>query len=75
MSTKIRMARVGTKNKARWRIVVCDEGKKRNGRVVEILGYYDPLLKPPKLEVDREKINLWQTKGARLTPALEKILK
>lgn len=74
MATKMRLARVGAKNKPRWRIVVVEEGKKRDGKVIETLGFVDSRLKPPKLNVNHDRVKFWLEKGARFSAGLSKLL-
>lgn len=71
---KIRLARLGTKHKPFFRIVVADERQKRNGKVIQVIGFYDPKTKPPTLKIDRPKLKAWLAKGAQPTTALRKLL-
>jgi small subunit ribosomal protein S16 len=64
MSVKIRLARAGRKKAPAYRVVVADSRRARDGRVIEILGYYQPLNDPPKVDVDVEKALSWLMKGA-----------
>ena len=72
---KIRLAQTGTTNRRTYRIVAIEEGKRRNGKSVEILGYYNPLVKPPQIQIKKDRIEYWQKNGAQVTPAVEKLLK
>ena len=72
---KLRLSQTGTKNRKTYRIVAIEEGKRRDGKAIEILGFYDPLVKPPMLKVDQERIVYWQSQGAQLSPSLSKLLK
>ena len=67
MSAKIKLQRVGTKNKPFYRVVVQDEAFSTVGRVVEVLGKYHPLQDPSLFEVNREKTLDWIKKGAKPT--------
>ncbi|MBI2066029.1 30S ribosomal protein S16 [Candidatus Woesebacteria bacterium] len=69
---KIRLNRTGVANKPFYRIVVTDERKKLGGKALEILGYYQPA--KDVLEVNREKIKAWEKKGARVSPAVSKLI-
>ena len=71
---KIRLAQSGAKNRRTYRIVAIEEGKRRNGRAIEILGYYDPLVEPPKLLVKRDRVDYWLSVGAQVTPGAQKLL-
>lgn len=71
---KIRLSQTGTKNKKKYRILAIEEGKKRDGQAVEILGYYNPIVKPAELNIDKERIGYWVSQGAQVTPAVKKLL-
>ncbi|MFY9693349.1 MAG: 30S ribosomal protein S16 [Xanthobacteraceae bacterium] len=68
MSLVIRMARAGTKKRPFYHIVVADSRSPRDGRFIERLGYFNPLLpkeKPERLKWDVEKAKAWMAKGAQ----------
>ena len=61
----IRMRRVGSKRRPFFRLVVARSEAARDGSFLEILGSYYPRAKPAKIEVDRERVNYWVSKGAK----------
>lgn len=61
----IRMRRVGSKKRPFFRVVVADSTAARDGSFVEVLGNYYPRTKPARMEVDRERVSYWISKGAR----------
>lgn len=65
MSIKIRLRRIGAKKHPFYRLVVADTRSPRDGKFIEILGTYDPMQDPVKLNVDQEKVKAWLQKGAR----------
>ena len=68
MSLVIRMARAGTKKRPFYHIVLADSRSPRDGRFIERLGYYNPLLpkdKEERLKLDFEKVQAWMKKGAQ----------
>ncbi len=71
---KIRLAQMGTKNRRTYRLIAIEEGKRRNGKALENLGFFDPLVKPPRVVVNRERIDYWVSVGAQLTPSVKKLL-
>lgn len=71
---KIRLAQYGARNRRTYRIVAIEEGKRRNGKPVEILGFYNPLVKPAQMKLDEERLKYWQSQGAAIAPSVEKIL-
>jgi small subunit ribosomal protein S16 len=67
MSVVIRMARAGTKKRPVYHIVVADSRSPRDGRFIERLGFFNPLLpkdKTERLKLDMEKVKSWLDKGA-----------
>src|SRR5262249_10263622 len=68
MSLVIRLARAGTKKRPVYHVVVADNRAPRDGRFVERLGYFNPLLpkeKTERLKLDLEKVQAWMKKGAQ----------
>jgi len=74
LSVKIRLARIGAKGQPSYRVVVADERTARCGRVIEILGHYDPLVEPSTFTIDKEKTLEWIKKGAIPTETVRKML-
>jgi small subunit ribosomal protein S16 len=64
LSVKIRLRRIGAKKHPFYRLVVADTRSPRDGKFIEILGTYDPMTEPAKLNLDEEKIKAWLNKGA-----------
>ncbi len=71
----IRLRRGGAKKKPFYRIVAVDSRKKRDGAVLEILGYYDPKTEPTTIKVDLEKYNKWVERGAQVSEAVKNLVK
>ncbi len=65
MSVVIRLMRAGAKKRPFYRMVVADSRRQRDGRFIEILGHYDPLVEPMKLAIEKDKVESWIAKGAR----------
>ena len=65
MAVVIRMMRAGAKKRPFYRVVVADSRRQRDGRFVEILGYYDPMAKPFAFKIDEEKVKGWIAQGAQ----------
>jgi len=75
VSVKIRLSRVGAKKQPTYRIVVAEERSKRDGRLVEQLGHFDPRTEPPTIVLNEERARYWLGVGARPTNALGIILR
>mgnify|MGYP001589969453 CR=1 FL=1 len=75
MSVKIRLSRFGAKKQPTYRIVVAEERSKRDGRIVEKLGHFDPRTDPPTVVLNEERTQYWLGVGARPTDAMGPILK
>jgi small subunit ribosomal protein S16 len=61
----IRLSRIGKKKKPFYRVVVIESSKPRDGRVVELVGTYDPLKKPAEVKLNAERIKHWLGVGAQ----------
>lgn len=75
MSVKIRLAIAGKKNQIAYRIIATDTHTKRDGKFLEILGFYNPTSgSSDKLRIDKEKIDAWVKKGAVVTDAVKLLI-
>jgi small subunit ribosomal protein S16 len=77
MSLKIRMARAGTKKRPVYHIVVADSRSPRDGRYIERLGYFNPLMpkdNKDRLKFDIEKAKAWMAKGATPSDRVSRFL-
>lgn len=75
MSVKIRLARHGAKKRPFYRIVVADSKCPRDGRFLENVGTYNPVLDPAKVVLKQERIKYWIDQGAILTDTVKSLLK
>lgn len=74
MAAKIKLQRQGTKSRPFYRVVVQNDSSPRNGRVIEILGQYDPLKEPSTFNVDKDRTLDWLSKGAQPTEKVRILL-
>ena len=77
MSVRIRLARGGSKKRPFHKIVVADKRAPRDGRFIEQIGYYNPLVPkdhPEHFKIDVEKAKAWIAKGAELTDRMERLM-
>jgi len=70
----IRLARTGARKQPHYRVVVIEKERARNGRPVEIVGTYNPRTSPASVELKRERIDYWRSKGAQMSSRMSKIL-
>jgi small subunit ribosomal protein S16 len=75
MAVKIRLTRTGKKKAPSYRIVVADARSPRDGRIIERLGWYNPMVEPSAIHVDAEKTLKWLKNGAQPTESVESLLK
>jgi len=75
MSVSIRLSLHGRRNQPVYRIVVSEKRYKRNGKSLDILGFYNPSCQPPVFSLDRKKMEDWIKRGAKISQGLHRILK
>ena len=75
MAVAIKLIRFGKKGSPTYRIVAIDKREKRNGPYIEKLGFYNPKLNPPELNLKRDRFDYWIMKGAELSEGIVKIKK
>ena len=75
MSVKIRLARHGAKKKPFYRIVVANSESPRDGRFLEIVGTYNPLMDPAEVTLKQERVQYWMDQGAIPTDTVKTLLK
>ena len=75
MAVKIRLKRMGAKKKPYYRIVVADARSPRDGRFIEQVGTYDPMVEPSEIKIDEEKAKQWLNNGAQPTDTVKRLLK
>ena len=75
MAVRIRLARHGTKKRPFYRIVVADGESPRDGKYLENVGTYDPLIDPAKVTLKTERIQYWMGQGAKPSDTVRSLLK
>jgi small subunit ribosomal protein S16 len=75
MAVKIRLRRMGAKKAPFYRIVVADSRFPRDGRFIEEIGSYNPLLDPAEINIDGEKAKKWLANGAQATETVKSLFK
>ncbi len=71
---KIRLRRMGSRNRPLYRIVVADSRSPRNGAFIEVIGHYNPLTNPETVVIDEEKALKWLRCGAKPTDTVSRLL-
>ena len=72
---KIRLKRMGAHKKPFYRVVVVDSRTPRDGRFIEEIGYYNPLVEPPVIKIDGERAKSWLSTGAQPTETVRSLFK
>jgi small subunit ribosomal protein S16 len=75
LAVRIRLSRVGATKRPSYRVVAIDSRRPRDGRALEILGFYDPLTKPATVQIDAERLAAWVGKGALPSDTVAKLIK
>ncbi len=75
MAVSIRLTRMGAKKKPFYRMVAADSEAPRDGKFIEILGYYDPMKDPAVIKVHEDKVNYWLDKGAIISESARALLR
>ena len=70
----IRLARIGARKQPHYRVVVIDKERARNGRSVEVVGLYNPRTNPTTIDLKRDRIDYWVSKGAQLSDTVSRLL-
>ena len=74
MAVKIRLRRMGAKKRPFYRIVVADSRYPRDGRFIEEIGYYNPIVEPAEIKLDKDLAMKWLKNGATPTDTVRDIL-
>ena len=71
---KIRLQRVGKKKAPFYHIVVADSKSPRDGKIIEQIGTYNPMVEPSEIKLDNEKVQKWIANGARPTDTVKALI-
>lgn len=75
MAVKLRLTRIGAKKNPYYRVVVADSRYPRDGRFIETIGTYNPMVDPAEIKIDAEKAKAWIKNGAQPTDTVRALLK
>jgi len=71
---KVRLRRMGARNRPFYRVVVSDSRRVPNAPAIDEIGFWDPSRQPAKLEVNRDRIDYWVKRGATLSDSVRKLV-
>lgn len=71
----VRLQRRGTKKMPSHRIVATERSRAQGGRILEILGHYDPSYNPPQFALDESRMTFWVSSGAQVSDAVSRLVK
>lgn len=69
----IRLARIGARKKPFYRVVVIEKEQARNGPSLEVVGTYNPRTTPATIDLKKERIEYWVSKGAKMSETVHKL--
>jgi small subunit ribosomal protein S16 len=75
VAVRLRLTRVGSRKNPIWRVVATDGRSPRDGRVLEIVGRYNPQPQPSEIVLDRERIDHWLARGAQPSDTVRKLIR
>lgn len=75
MAVKLRLKRMGTKKRPFYRVVAADSRSPRDGRIIETVGTYNPIMEPAEVKIDEEKAMRWLANGAEPTDTVRDLLR
>jgi small subunit ribosomal protein S16 len=70
---KIRLMRMGMKGKPSYRVVVADARSPRDGRIIENIGWYNPLTEPSTIQIDADRARYWLGVGAQASDSVKSL--
>jgi small subunit ribosomal protein S16 len=75
LAVRIRLTRVGATKRPAYRVIAIDKHRSRDGRALEILGFYDPLTEPATVQLETAKIQAWIGKGAQPSDTVVRLMR
>ncbi len=75
MAVRIRLTRVGATKRPSYRVVAMDSRTARDGRALDILGFYDPLTEPATVKLDGERLREWIGRGAQPSESVTRLMR
>ncbi|MFH1740737.1 MAG: 30S ribosomal protein S16 [bacterium] len=75
MAVKIRLKRMGNRNRPFYRLVVSDSRNRRDGASLDDLGWYDPIKEPAQMSLKEDSILKWMKEGAQISDTARSLIK
>ena len=75
MAVKLKLTRLGSKKHPFYRVVAANDAPRRDGRPLELLGYYNPMTDPAEVKLNADKIKEWLARGAEPTETVRALIK
>ena len=75
MAVKLKLTRLGSKKHTFYRVVAANDETRRDGRPLQLLGYYNPMTNPAEVKLDADKIKEWLARGAEPTDTVRALIK
>lgn len=71
---KIRLQRAGKKKAPFYHVVIADSTSPRDGKIIDLIGTYNPMKEPSELVIDKEKLAQWIKNGAKPTDTVKRLI-
>ena len=75
MAVRLRLTRIGGRKDPVWRVVAADQRSPRDGRVIEIIGHYNPQTDPSTITLKTDRIEHWLSRGAQPSNQVSQLIK
>lgn len=75
MSLIIRLTKMGKKGESKYRVIVKEKRDRRDGKAVEILGWFQKTTTGKKMELKKDRIAYWKSVGAQVSPTVQELIK
>ena len=75
MTVRLRLQRIGKPKRPYYKLVAIDSRSKRDGKPIEVLGQFDPMLKEQKVKLNKERVDYWLKQGAQPSRVASSLIK
>ena len=74
MALRLRLTRLGSKKRPFYRVVAMNSETRRDGRALDYLGHYNPMVEPNDIQINHDKVRTWMERGAKPTQTVQSLL-